>query len=123
MQHRTSTELISTAGRRLTRQGLNLGALAVSQSNRIPDEGRYGWAPPGVDRPAMGHESLGRVLDAPTSPRCVLTGRRTYDFEENAAVQRTGARELRAEAALGGNGIPTRQLLPQNWTLTQPCNL
>ena len=53
----------------------------------------------------------------------VLPGRRTYDFEENAAVQRTGARELRPEAALGGNGIPTRQLLPEKWTLTQPCNL
>ena len=28
-------------------------------------EGRYGWAPPGADRLVIGHESLGRVLEAP----------------------------------------------------------
>ncbi|MGH8980346.1 MAG: glucose 1-dehydrogenase [Acidimicrobiales bacterium] len=27
--------------------------------------GEYGWAPPGRDRLVLGHESLGRVLDAP----------------------------------------------------------
>jgi threonine dehydrogenase-like Zn-dependent dehydrogenase len=27
--------------------------------------GRYGWAPPGRDRLIIGHESIGRVLDAP----------------------------------------------------------
>ncbi len=27
--------------------------------------GRYGWAPPGLDRLVIGHESLGRVLEAP----------------------------------------------------------
>jgi len=27
--------------------------------------GRYGWAPPGQDRLVLGHESLGRVLQAP----------------------------------------------------------
>ncbi len=27
--------------------------------------GRYGWAPPGGERLVLGHESLGRVLDAP----------------------------------------------------------
>jgi threonine dehydrogenase-like Zn-dependent dehydrogenase len=27
--------------------------------------GRYGWAPPGADRLVLGHESLGRVLQAP----------------------------------------------------------
>jgi glucose 1-dehydrogenase len=27
--------------------------------------GEYGWAPPGEDRLILGHESLGRVLDAP----------------------------------------------------------
>ena len=26
--------------------------------------GAYGWAPPGRDRLVLGHESLGRVLDA-----------------------------------------------------------
>jgi threonine dehydrogenase-like Zn-dependent dehydrogenase len=29
-------------------------------------EGRYGWAPPGLDRLVIGHESLGRVLEAPS---------------------------------------------------------
>ena len=29
--------------------------------------GRYGWAPPGRDRLVLGHESLGRVLDAPAA--------------------------------------------------------
>ncbi|HMK63683.1 MAG TPA: alcohol dehydrogenase catalytic domain-containing protein, partial [Acidimicrobiales bacterium] len=28
--------------------------------------GAYGWAPPGSDRLVLGHESLGRVLEAPT---------------------------------------------------------
>lgn len=28
-------------------------------------EGRYGWAPPGLERLIIGHESLGRVLEAP----------------------------------------------------------
>jgi threonine dehydrogenase-like Zn-dependent dehydrogenase len=27
--------------------------------------GKYGWAPPGRDRLVLGHESLGRVLEAP----------------------------------------------------------
>lgn len=29
-------------------------------------EGRYGWPPPGFDHLIIGHESLGRVLDAPS---------------------------------------------------------
>ncbi|MGH7831703.1 MAG: glucose 1-dehydrogenase [Candidatus Binatia bacterium] len=28
-------------------------------------EGRYGWAPPGCDRLTIGHESVGRVVEAP----------------------------------------------------------
>jgi threonine dehydrogenase-like Zn-dependent dehydrogenase len=28
--------------------------------------GEYGWAPPGADRLILGHESLGRVVDAPS---------------------------------------------------------
>src|SRR5271157_83134 len=28
-------------------------------------EGKYGWAPPGRERLVLGHESLGRVLEAP----------------------------------------------------------
>jgi glucose 1-dehydrogenase len=30
-------------------------------------DGDYGWAPPGKDRLVLGHESLGRVLEAPQS--------------------------------------------------------
>jgi len=26
-------------------------------------EGKYGWAPPGMTRLVLGHESLGRVID------------------------------------------------------------
>jgi threonine dehydrogenase-like Zn-dependent dehydrogenase len=34
-------------------------------------EGRYGWAPPGATQLVIGHESLGRVLEAPDdSPFC-----------------------------------------------------
>jgi threonine dehydrogenase-like Zn-dependent dehydrogenase len=29
--------------------------------------GKYGWAPPGKERLVLGHESLGRVLDAPAA--------------------------------------------------------
>ena len=29
-------------------------------------EGKYGWAPPGHDRLILGHESLGRVVEAPS---------------------------------------------------------
>ena len=31
--------------------------------------GAYGWAPPGRDRLVLGHESLGRVLEAPAGAR------------------------------------------------------
>lgn len=115
MRHRTSTELISIAVRRLTRQGLDLGALVVSQSQpnsgrllEVPDPpltdgallvqtmrmGAYGGPisrqrPEGPRMPCKkgsvrmrlrlgwidllwGTNHLGRVLDAPTSPRCVL---------------------------------------------------
>ncbi len=30
-------------------------------------QGQYGWAPPGLDRLVIGHESLGRVLEAPSN--------------------------------------------------------
>jgi len=33
--------------------------------------GAYGWAPPGHDRLVLGHESLGRVLDAPAGAAVV----------------------------------------------------
>jgi threonine dehydrogenase-like Zn-dependent dehydrogenase len=43
-------------------QGLNLG---VCGTDREIAGGEYGWAPPGEERLVLGHESLGRVLEAP----------------------------------------------------------
>jgi len=43
-------------------QGLALG---VCGTDKEIVRGEYGWAPPGRDRLVLGHESLGRVLEAP----------------------------------------------------------
>jgi threonine dehydrogenase-like Zn-dependent dehydrogenase len=43
-------------------QGLALG---VCGTDREIAAGEYGWAPPGEQRLVLGHESLGRVLEAP----------------------------------------------------------
>ena len=43
-------------------QGLAVG---VCGTDREIAAGDYGWAPPGRERLVLGHESLGRVLDAP----------------------------------------------------------
>ena len=40
-------------------------ALGVCGTDREIAAGAYGWAPPGRDDLVLGHESLGRVLDAP----------------------------------------------------------
>jgi glucose 1-dehydrogenase len=40
-------------------------ALGVCGTDREIIAGEYGWAPPGSDRLVLGHESLGRVLEAP----------------------------------------------------------
>lgn len=40
-------------------------ALGVCGTDREIADGDYGWAPPGADRLILGHESLGRVLEAP----------------------------------------------------------
>ena len=40
-------------------------ALGVCGTDREIADGDYGWAPPGADRLILGHESLGRVLQAP----------------------------------------------------------
>ncbi len=40
-------------------------ALGICGTDREIVSGHYGWAPPGRDRLIIGHESLGRVLDAP----------------------------------------------------------
>jgi threonine dehydrogenase-like Zn-dependent dehydrogenase len=43
-------------------------ALGVCGTDREIIAGDYGWAPPGRERLVLGHESLGRVLEAP--PEC-----------------------------------------------------
>jgi glucose 1-dehydrogenase len=43
-------------------QGLAVG---VCGTDREIVSGQYGWPPPGKDRLVLGHESLGRVLEAP----------------------------------------------------------
>jgi threonine dehydrogenase-like Zn-dependent dehydrogenase len=40
-------------------------ALGVCGTDREIIDGEYGWAPPGAERLILGHESLGRVADAP----------------------------------------------------------
>jgi len=41
-------------------------AVGVCGTDLEISQGEYGWAPPGRERLVLGHESLGRVLDAPT---------------------------------------------------------
>jgi len=40
-------------------------ALGICGTDREIANGEYGWAPPGRERLVLGHESLGRVLEAP----------------------------------------------------------
>ena len=40
-------------------------AVGVCGTDQEISQGQYGWAPPGRERLVLGHESLGRVLDAP----------------------------------------------------------
>ncbi len=40
-------------------------AIGICGTDREIAAGRYGWAPPGSDRLVLGHESLGRVIEAP----------------------------------------------------------
>jgi threonine dehydrogenase-like Zn-dependent dehydrogenase len=42
-------------------------AVGVCGTDLEITRGEYGWAPPGRDRLVLGHESLGRVLEAPGS--------------------------------------------------------
>ena len=40
-------------------------AVGVDGTDQEIIDGAYGWAPPGRDRLVLGHESLGRVVEAP----------------------------------------------------------
>jgi threonine dehydrogenase-like Zn-dependent dehydrogenase len=42
-------------------------AVGVCGTDLEISQGEYGWAPPGRERLVLGHESLGRVLDAPAA--------------------------------------------------------
>jgi threonine dehydrogenase-like Zn-dependent dehydrogenase len=42
-------------------------AVGVCGTDREINRGDYGWAPPGRNRLVLGHESLGRVLEAPAA--------------------------------------------------------
>ena len=42
-------------------------AMGVCGTDKEIVDGKYGWAPPGEDRLVIGHESLGRVREAPAS--------------------------------------------------------
>jgi threonine dehydrogenase-like Zn-dependent dehydrogenase len=56
-------EPLESAGSVLV-QGLALG---ICGTDIEITDGAYGWAPPGKDRLVLGHESLGRVVEAPQS--------------------------------------------------------
>lgn len=43
--------------------------IGVCGTDREIAAGQYGWAPPGTDRLVIGHESLARVIDAPSGGR------------------------------------------------------
>ena len=40
-------------------------AIGICGTDHEIIDGDYGWAPPGEERLIIGHESLGRVVDAP----------------------------------------------------------
>lgn len=44
-------------------------AIGICGTDREIVAGRYGWAPPGAQRLVLGHESLGRVREAPPGSR------------------------------------------------------
>jgi threonine dehydrogenase-like Zn-dependent dehydrogenase len=56
----------SRAGDDLLVQGVAVG---VCGTDKEIVRGEYGWAPPGRERLVIGHESLGRVLEAPEGSR------------------------------------------------------
>ena len=48
-------------------------AVGVDGTDQEIVDGAYGWAPPGRDRLVLGHESLGRVVEAPDT-KGIATG-------------------------------------------------
>ena len=87
-------------------------ALGVCGTDREIIGGEYGWAPPGSERLILGHESLGRVLEAPDGSDfaagdlvvgvvrrpdpepCPACARGEFDFCRNGRYTERGIKEL-----------------------------
>jgi threonine dehydrogenase-like Zn-dependent dehydrogenase len=87
-------------------------ALGVCGTDREIMDGEYGWAPPGEERLILGHESLGRVLEAPggsgfsagdlvvgvvrrPDPEpCPACARGEFDFCRNGRYTERGIKEI-----------------------------
>jgi glucose 1-dehydrogenase len=87
-------------------------ALGVCGTDREIADGDYGWAPPGSERLILGHESLGRVLEAPEGSGfaagdlvvgvvrrpdpdpCPACARGEFDFCRNGRYTERGIKEL-----------------------------
>jgi threonine dehydrogenase-like Zn-dependent dehydrogenase len=87
-------------------------ALGVCGTDREIVAGDYGWAPPGEERLVLGHESLGRVREAPPGSGfaagdlvvgvvrrpdpvpCPACARGEFDFCRNGAYAERGIKEL-----------------------------
>lgn len=87
-------------------------ALGVCGTDREIAGGEYGWAPPDSERLVLGHESLGRVLEAPPDSGfqrgdlvvgvvrrpdpepCAACARGQFDFCRNGRYTERGIKEL-----------------------------
>ena len=87
-------------------------ALGVCGTDREIADGEYGWAPPGSERLILGHESLGRVREAPDGSDfaagdlvvgvvrrpdpvpCVACAHGEFDFCRNGRYTERGIKEL-----------------------------
>ena len=87
-------------------------ALGVCGTDREIMDGDYGWAPPGAERLILGHESLGRVREAPAGSGfeagdlvvgvvrrpdpepCPACARGEFDFCRNGRYTERGIKEL-----------------------------
>jgi glucose 1-dehydrogenase len=87
-------------------------ALGVCGTDREIIDGDYGWAPPGSERLILGHESLGRVREAPDGSGfaagdlvvgvvrrpdpepCVACARGEFDFCRNGRYTERGIKEI-----------------------------
>ena len=87
-------------------------ALGICGTDREIVDGEYGWAPPGSERLVLGHESLGRVREAPEGSGfaagdlvvgvvrrpdpepCPACARGEFDFCRNGRYTERGIKEL-----------------------------